>query len=196
MPREVVMGLDNLERGVGLFAGGVALIMAIVQAIEAHRAKNTLSYKYVKGTACKAGYHHVLSFCEKLVPVDAGKYLFSSVLIALLGLALLYFSQSRKRPGVIFVAVFLFLALGASAGILFLFMGAWLMIRAFRLQKYGDATFSGSGRRAREMGQAKREARDPSTRKARASKSKSKTAAQAGPSPSKRYTPKKPTRRS
>jgi len=73
-------------------------------------------------------------------------------------------------------------------------LGAWLIVRAYRLQKYGDASFFGSNRVAKEEGQAKRAnraAKGAETSESTASPSKS----AAPPTASKRYTPKKPPRR-
>ena len=109
------------------------------------------------------------------------------------------FALLRKRVGVAFVGLFLGLAIG-TIGLPFLMLGGWLVIRALRLQKYGDATFAGSSLRAREMAKAKKEGRSlaPSTAKSAKSAKGAKTTAPSGPKPpsaSKRYTPKQRTRR-
>ena len=83
--------------------------------------------------------------------------------------------------------------LTGTGGILFMFLGGWLAIRAFRLQKYGDPTFSGSNIKARERAQERRRNRGVRT-KSPTTGSASGTA-RATPAPSKRYTPKKTNRR-
>jgi hypothetical protein len=80
----------------------------------------------------------------------------------------------------------------------FVFMGAWLIVRAFRLQRYGDATWTGSNKIAREVAQAKREGRD-ATPKPKPSSSSPTAALPPGPAApptaSKRYTPKQKPRK-
>jgi hypothetical protein len=86
------------------------------------------------------------------------------------------------------------LGLGVSTGLVFFLLGAWLIVRAYRLQKYGDASFFGSNRVAKETGQAKRAERATrSAAKGEAAPAITKSAAP--PTASKRYTPKKPQRR-
>ena len=109
-----------------------------------------------------------------------------------LGGAIFAFSYFRKRPGVIVGSFLLGLATG-TAGIFFLALGAWLSVRAFRLQKYGDPPFRGSNIKARERAQERR-----ANRGVRTKASKSTTTASTSrttPAPSKRYTPKKTNRR-
>jgi hypothetical protein len=82
-------------------------------------------------------------------------------------------------------------------GIVFLFLGVWLIVRAFRLQRYGEASWSGSNKAAREMAQAKKEGRAPKPN------ARSKSTVEpppppgpvAPPSASKRYTPKQKPRK-
>jgi hypothetical protein len=189
------MGLDNMERGISLFAGAIAMILAAV--VSPHLFKNTLvtdTVKHVKGKACPAGYHLVVSLCEKTHLTHPSAWLPQFLEILIVGLFIIFFALRRKRAGVAVCGLLLGLALG-SVGLPFLFVGGWLVIRAFRLQKYGDASFSGSSRRARELGQARKEGRAPATRRTRGAKGATATKSAPVPAPSKRYTPKKPTRR-
>jgi hypothetical protein len=83
-----------------------------------------------------------------------------------------------------------------SAGIAFLALGAWLAVRAFRLNKYGDPTFRGSNIKARERAQERRATRGTRASTPRAKRGKtSSTPVSRTPAPSKRYTPKKTNRR-
>jgi hypothetical protein len=190
------MGLDSLERGISYFASAIAVISAAL--FIPHLTKNTWitdTAKYVKGKACPTGYTHAATLCEKHQLTHPSYWMPQFLLILVVGLFILLFAWRRKRVGVIVASLLLGLA-GGTAGIVFLFLAAWLVIRAFRLQKYGDATFTGSSRRARTMGQEKREGRDSTPRRTRASKDSKTTAKTAvAPAPSKRYTPKKPSRR-
>ncbi|OYV65691.1 MAG: hypothetical protein B7X07_02190 [Actinobacteria bacterium 21-64-8] len=70
-------------------------------------------------------------------------------------------------------------------------------MRAFRLQKYGDASFKGANRAAREQAAERRASRQGGGRvKSRSRDSDALSSSRApAPSPSKRYTPKKPSTR-
>lgn len=182
-PREVVMGLDRFEKIVSYFAGYITLVLAGVEFITSKHTHTLLSYKLGKAMACKTGYKLFHLYCEKSVLASPSAARINAAVLTGLGLTLLYFVLRKKRAGVIFVCVFLFLVLGVNAGALFLFVGGWLMIRAFRLQKYGDASFSGSGKKAREVAAQRRAERANGTAAAPAARAIS-------PKESKRYTPK------
>jgi hypothetical protein len=192
------MGLDNFERTVGLIAGGLALVLA---SLYIHRlvgntnliVTSTLTKsKHCSKAALGLGYKMVNKLCEETVLTHPSHWWPQFILIFVVGLAIIGFSLWRKRVGVAVCGFLLGLALGI-AGLIYLFLGGWLVIRAFRLQKYGDASFAGSGRAAREINQekraAKREGREPRTR---SKKNDDVVIAAPKPVESKRYTPKKP----
>lgn len=199
VPREVVLGLDNVERGVSLFAGAIAMILAAVEFPDLlHNRHIIQTTKYVKGQACPTGYKHVVTQCQKSVLVHPSYWLPQFLLIVIFGLGIIVFSLLRKRVGVVTAGLVLWLAL-STAGLPFLFVAGWLIIRAFRLQKYGDASFSGSNRRAKEVAKERRASGTPAR-----SRSRSKTAVTDGasvpghtapPTASKRYTPKQKPRK-
>jgi hypothetical protein len=191
------MGMDNFERGVGIFAGVIALILS---ALYINRLRHNTPLivtsaltksKHCTKAALGQGYKMVHLFCEKTILTTPSHWWPAFLLVFIVGLAILGFSFWRKRVGVAVCGFLLGLALGV-AGIVFLFLGGWLVIRAFRLQKYGDPTFAGSGRAAREINQekraAKREGREPRTR----AKKSDTVITPPKPVESKRYTPKKP----
>jgi len=194
-PREVVLGLDSLERGVSLFGAGVAFVLALVTGIEWIRnTPVTTTIKYVKGKVCPAAYSmHVGLFCEHVARETRGYWGIRTAFVLVVGLCILIFALRHSRAAVICFTLFLGLGLGLEAGLVFLFLGVWLMVRAWRLQRYGVPTMLGANRVAREMGLARRES------KSRATPSKApdpKDAKPAAPPPaSKRYTPKKPARK-
>lgn len=183
------MGIDELERKASFVAGALAVILAGV--LSPHLFKNTTVIDKLTPTAantCAAGYHLVGSVCEKVTITTPSDWLIQFLEILVIGAFILFFALRRKRAGVAVASLLLGLALG-SVGVGFLFFGGWLIVRALRLQKYGEASFFASSRKAREMSQAKREARGTSTRVRGA---KVPVAASANtPAPSKRYTPKK-----
>lgn len=195
-PREVVLGLDSLEHGVGLFGAGVAFILALVTAIEWIRnlpVRTTV--KHVKGKACPPAYAlHIKLLCEHVNHETRSYWEVRFFFIVVVALCLLYFTIRRKRAGVACFSVFLGLGLGLSSGIVFLFLGVWLILRAYRLQKYGVAGMLASNRVAREKGTARREGRAPNLATARGTADPTPKVL-APPSASKRYTPKKPPRK-
>ena len=108
--------------------------------------------------------------------------------LAIIGLFILFFAFRKKRAGVIVSCLLLGLYIGAlSNGLLFVFVGGWLIIRAQRLTKYGDASFSGSSRKAKEISKARREGKPVQSPDAPLVKP--------APEASKRYTPKQRKRR-
>ncbi|MHB1089148.1 MAG: hypothetical protein ACYC19_10365 [Acidimicrobiales bacterium] len=189
VPREMVMGIDELERKASFVAGALAVILAGV--LSPHLFKNTTVIDKLapgKSNTCTAGYHLVGSMCEKVTITTPSDWLIQFLEILIIGAFILFFALRRKRAGVAVASLLLGLALG-SVGVGFLFFGGWLIVRALRLQKYGEASFFASSRKAREMGQAKREARGTATR-TRGAKTPVPVSANT-PAPSKRYTPKK-----
>jgi hypothetical protein len=194
----MVLGLDNLERGISLFGASIALVLALVTAVEWVRNVPTYNYvKHVKGTACPKLYHLVVSECEQKIVTSRSEWEIKFFFILLVALCILYFALRRKRAGVACFAVFLGLGLGIESGLVFFFLGVWLIVRAYRLQKYGVATMLGSNRVAKDMAVARREGRTFKTETSSDAKTSSKStpAKPTAPEASKRYTPKKPPRR-
>jgi hypothetical protein len=205
-PREAVLGLDPLERGISIFGASIAFVLAIVTAIEWKRNLPTITTtKYKPGKACPSAFPtHVNTLCEHIVKTTRTEWEVKFFFIFLVAACILYFALRRKRAGVATFAVFLGLGLGLGSGLVFFFMGAWLIMRAYRLQKYGVATMTGSNRVAREMARARKEGREPDietytgstgtsgSAAPRTSSSKKTTPKSTTPEASKRYTPKKP----
>lgn len=204
-PREVVLGLDPFERKISLFGAGIAFVLAIVTAVEWKRNLPTITKTNYTGKSCPSAFPtHFKTFCEHIVKTTSAQWEIKFIFVVVVAACILFFALRRKRAGVATFSVFLGLGLGLGSGLIFFFMGAWLIMRAYRLQKYGVATMIGSNRVAREMAQAKREGRAPeiepfagttSTSSAAAPRSRSSTKTPAkptGPEASKRYTPKKP----
>ena len=199
VPREVVFGMDSIERKVSLYAAGVAMLVALINVM--FWIKNTpwtTTKKPTKGNTCPTLYHLVKGQCEHVLKNAQSHWATQFVFIFAIALIILFFALRRKRAGVACFACFLGVALQIE-GIVFLFLGVWLIVRAFRLQRYGEASWSGSNKAAREIAQAKKEGRAPVTKSTVIPASGSASAPPPGPvappSASKRYTPKQKPRK-
>jgi hypothetical protein len=193
VPREVIFGMDQIERRVSLIAVGVALVSALVYGVSWIRKWPSNGPKFVKGKACPSAYpDHVKSFCA--VANAQGQWALRFLFVVVIALVILVFAWKRKRAGVACFACFLGLG-DQPYGIVFLFMGVWLIVRAFRLQRYGEASWKGSNKMAREMAQARRDGRVVTPKAASASAPAPTPGPVAPPSASKRYTPKQKPRK-
>jgi hypothetical protein len=188
--------MDNVERNVSLFGVAIAMIVSLVSLVAWIKKSPVITtQKYVKGKACPSAFpKHVGEFCEHVLHASDSYWATRFLFIFVVALLLLFFTLRRKRAGVSCFAVFLGIGLGI-AGVVFVFMGAWLIVRAFRLQRYGEAGWSASNKAAREMAQARKEGRDPTPKSASTSTPSAPAGPTAPPSASKRYTPKQKPRK-
>jgi hypothetical protein len=174
---------------------GIALVLAIVTAIEwARNVKTTNTAKPSTTNTCPSGFHHAGTLCKEVLTSTAGAWEVRLLFIVVIALCILYFTIRRKRAGVACFAIFLGFGPVYGAGLLFVLFGSWLILRAYRLQKYGEAGFASSNRVAKERGQARREGRQAKSASTTNAKDTT-TKAVPAPAASKRYTPKKPPRR-
>jgi hypothetical protein len=193
--------MDDTERKISIFGVVVAILVSLVPAYEwINKSALVTTQKVVKGKACPSTFHLKGQLCEHVLKNAQSHWAIQFLFGFVVALIILFFALRRKRAGVACFALFLGIGLGVS-GVVFVFLGGWLIVRAFRLQRYGDPTWSGSNKIAREMAKAKREGRDPtpqSTPKstsASASKPAPTSGPAAPPAPSKRYTPKQRPRK-
>lgn len=188
--REAILGLDSTERQLSFVAGVFALAIAAFTAyLWAKNSPTITKVKVAHPGQCPTGYHLVHSMCEKVTRASQGSWEFRFFFIAITGLLILLFTWKKKRAGVATFSIFMGLGNGAFFGPLYLFLGLWLIVRAFRLQRYGDATFKGAGKKSREQAAEKRAQR--SERRRSGSTSPTPTSGRSTPEPSKRYTPKR-----
>jgi hypothetical protein len=194
--REVVFGMDDVERKVTLFGVGIAMIVSIIYAIAWIKKSPVITKQaFVKGKACPSAFStHVGSYCEHILRQTNSFWATHFLLVFVVGLIILFFALRRKRAGVACFACFLGVGL-QLVGIVFLFLGVWLIVRAFRLQRYGEASWSGSNKAAREIAQAKKEGRAPKTKAKALAAPAPPPGPVAPPSASKRYTPKQKPRK-
>ena len=190
-----MLGLDLIERRASYVAGALALILAGI--ISPHLLKNTWVTDTAKPSAqntCAAGYHLVNKVCSYTHLTHPSDWVVQFLEILILGLGVLLFAWRQKRAGVAVLGLLLGLALGV-VGLPFLFLGGWLVIRALRLQKYGDATFVGSSKAARASADQRRSEKRTGTPRAKKNEIDVASTLLTPPAPSKRYTPKQRPRR-
>ena len=196
--RAEVLGLNQLEQRVSWAAATFAYALASFTAILWARNQPTItSAKTLSNGSCPKSFHFVHKVCEQIAFVSKGSWEFRFFFIMVVAIALSYFTWRQKRAGVATFAIFLGLGNGVFFGPLFLLLGVWLIMRAFRLQKYGDASFKGANRAARVQSAERRANRQRGARtKGRNRDSDTVSALRTpAPTPSKRYTPKKPSTR-
>jgi hypothetical protein len=190
--------MDQVERNVSLFGVAIAMIISLVSLFAWIKKSPVITTTaYVKGKVCPAAFpKHNLKFCEHILVESSSYWATRFLFIFIVSLLILFFTLRRKRAGVACFACFLGIGLGV-AGVVFVFLGAWLIVRAFRLPRYGEAGWNASNKVAREMAQARREGRDPTPKAT--SKDPSAPAVAPGPvappAQSKRYTPKQKPRK-
>lgn len=200
-PREIVLGLDRLERRISLAGAGLGLALALVTLAQwIGNVANVTTHAPTKAGTCPRGYHYHATnkLCELITHSSSGQWEIRFAFIFVVALFLLFFALRRKRAGVVCFSVFLGLGLGVGTGLAFVFLGLWLLFRAYRLQKYGDASFATSTRVAKERGREKRSGRSTtraSSRESPSSSHRTRAGAPELPEASKRYTPKKTPRR-
>ena len=189
------MGLDLVERRASYVGGALALILAAI--ISPHLFKNTWVTDTAKPSAqntCATHYHLVNKVCTYTHLTHPSDWILQFLEIFILGVGLILFARLKKRAGVAVLSLLLGLALGV-VGLPFLFLGGWLVIRALRLQKYGDASFVGSSKAAREAADQRRAEKRSGAPRARRDVVDVESTLLKPPAASKRYTPKQRPRR-
>ena len=192
-PRSEILGLNQIELRTSWAAAAFAYALAAFTAVLWARNQPTItSAKALANGHCPTGFHLVHKVCQQVTYVSKGSWEFRFFFIMIVAIALTYFTWRKKRAGVATFAIFLGLGNGVFFGPLYLLLGMWLIMRAFRLQKYGDASFKGANRAAREQSAERRADRRRGVKSRDKSTTTASTVSRASaPTPSKRYTPKK-----
>ncbi len=197
--RRAIVGLDPLERKIGLLGAGLAALIAVTTTLPFVLNPKTAvnqSLAPVKAHICSNKaftYDKATNKCNGKVVYSLAHWEFALVLLLLFALALFVTVRIGRRAPVGFTALMTGLAYETQVGVLglpFIAAGGWLLIRAFRVQRYGSPTAT----KANPTG----ERRPPPTRTERPTRQKQKKkkgSAPTGPAPNKRYTPKTPQRK-
>lgn len=202
--------IDSTERKVGLAAAVLATLFALVYSVP------YMVSKIVVATTVKPV--HKTCATHLTYTVNAGKaatcngvlspshYTFQLVIWLVFAAAILVTVRIRRRSPLAFAMVLTGLAFGTLILILpFLVGGGWLLLRAWRTQKYGSPTATtpvegyvrpnpGASRRAGGTTAGSGTVRN-STRRQRRGQPEEPEAVRLPPSQSKRYTPKAPPKK-
>lgn len=191
------MGLDAIERKLSFAGAAAALVLTLVYLSQIGKSTTkAVTTRPTTTNSCPKGFHLAGKLCHGLQTTQSSALVLAIIVGLVMGGGLAFFAFRRNRPGAIVTSLLLGFLTG-TAGILFMFLGGWLAIRAFRLQKYGDPTFSGSNTKAKEIAQRRRADRRSASnpRSLRSAKASTGASTTRTPVASKRYTPKKSNRR-
>ena len=207
--KQAMRSLEPFERKLGFAASVLALVFGgfycYVGLITAHPAyakpvsgKCTLDYKLEH--AKNAG--KIVSFC--LLQRGHSYYAILAVVMAVFVISIAVSARIGRRVALAFTVLLTGFALSAAAGLAvsvpFILMGGWLMLRAWRLQKFGTtdartvARINAQARLDRKNGAKTNLQAPPQSVKSQRTTTSSSRAA-ASTTDSKRYTPKKPARK-
>jgi hypothetical protein len=195
--RQAILGLDPLERKIGLYGALLAALIAVTTQIggvinPTKPVSQTLAATKAHTCTNKAfTYDKATGKCNGQVVYSLEHWLFALILLLAFAAALFVTVRIGRRGAMGFTALMTGFAFETQVGILgfpFIAAGGWLLIRAWRVQKYGSPTATKT-----------RPAGDKPTPAARTDrpvrKKKSKGPVATGPAPNKRYTPKAPKKK-
>lgn len=180
--------LDPLERKCGWAVGALPLVIAALLLPHVlHNTPGTAIKSLAKGAKCPVALTD--KTCVVAVTYTPGHYALEFGLLVVLGAVITFAVWRSMRVLVAVASIFSGLATGLI-GILSVLYGAWLLLRSWRLQRYGVMDGASVRKVAAERATERRD-----VKKATASAK----VASSGPKPvdsSKRYTPKaKPRKR-
>ncbi len=189
--RQAILNLDPKERRWGLIAAALAAVLALWQDVPyILNPKRPVKLPAGSNHSCTSGftYHKAANVCEAFY--DRAHWEFELALLLAFAIAIFITVRVGRRSPVGFTLLMAGLAFEAEVGILgipFIFGGGWLLVRAWRVQRYGSPT----GTKANPSGE-----RQPPPREARSARGKkAKGPEKKGPVASKRYTPKTPKKK-
>jgi len=144
--RNLVNQIDPTERKIGLAASALAAVLAIVATVPFMISKTVVAttVKPVNKT-CAAGlkYHAKSGTCNGVYPPS--HYAFYLVVLLVFAIAIFVTVRIGRRAPVAFAVTLTGLAIGTVLASLiivlpFLVAGGWLLLRAWRSQRYGSPT--------------------------------------------------------
>jgi hypothetical protein len=203
--RARIVAIDPVERKVGIVASILGVALALYANVPYMVSKiSVITTVKPKGKACGTvigitNLHYVASTktCNGAYP--ASHYVLPLIISMVLAAAIYVTVRIRRRAPLAFTLVMTGLAFGSLIVLVpYGLAGAWVMLRAWRTQKYGAPTARGvalegwtpppprgTTRRAKSTGPS-------STRRRKAGAEPEKSTARKPPTANKRYTPKAP----
>ena len=188
--KQAIFNLDPREKKYGLIGAALAAVIALWQVLPyLFNPKNPVKLPVGKNHSCTSGfkYHQAANACEAVY--DRAHWGFELAVLLAFALAIFVTVRFGRRSAAGFAALMAGLAFEAEVGILgipFIFGGGWLLMRAWRVQRYGSPTAT--------KGNPSGEKRPPPARTERPTR-KAKQPEKKGPVASKRYTPKSQKRK-
>lgn len=196
--------IDATERRVGYAGAVLAAVVAVVVAVVNSPGRLVNATRVHKGWSCTAGYRLVDSArhtpqCQEL----RSTWIIALVVPLVLALAILVTVRIGRRAPLAFTILITGVASpGLEIAVPFLAAGGWLILRAWRTQRYGAPTAKspvpGYEPPSRRAPRGPRAAGTPAGRgdaAGRRGKAAPSSAERKPPTPSKRYTPKAPKRK-
>lgn len=196
--RQRMRSLDDTERKFAWAAGAVALVISLTYIPRLmHKTVTWTVESFAKNHVCN--YTLVKKSCELKTITFPSDYIGFFLLLVFLGLVILACAYYRKRSLTIFASL-LAGFFSSIVGLLLIGYAAWLLMRSWRLSRYGAKDGATARKVALERAAERREQRKSGTREPRATRTSSRTSsaapAKSTVNRSKRYTPKaKPRRR-
>jgi hypothetical protein len=199
--REAILGLDPLERKIGLYGALLAALIAVTTQIggvlnPTKPVSETLAATSKHTCTNKAfTYDKATGKCNGHVVYSLEHWLFALILLLAFSAALFVSVRIGRRGAMGFTALMTGFAFETQVGLLgfpFIAAGGWLLIRAWRVQKYGSPTAT----KMRPAGGKAGDKPAPAPRAQRPARpKKSKGPVVTGPVANKRYTPKAPKKK-
>jgi hypothetical protein len=193
--RRKMRTLDPQERRIAFFAAPIALALSLINYLPLV-LHNTTTYQSEPFTGPKSDPHCAYTLadkgkvCELMILHHPGDYILEFIAALVVCSVLLYATWRSKRTLAIFSTLLIGLFSGI-VGLLFLLYGGWLVLRSWRLQRYGAKDAATARKVSIEQTAERREQR----------RNRPERTSGGAPSvrpeikPSKRYTPKAKRRR-
>jgi hypothetical protein len=203
--------IDPLERKIGLIGAGIAILAAIASTVPyidnpkrsvtltqnptgSHHKTCTLPYVYEKLSGSYT--------CVSRVTYSRAHWITELLIILIFPLAMLLCIKIGRRAPLAFTMLMTGFAIEATifgiVGLAYIVGGGWLIVRAWRVQKYGTTNGKEVARIAGERSAQRKAAKQaglPPPSKSSKSSSNGNAAPKAPPQANKRYTPKTPQKK-
>ncbi len=199
--KRLVQRLDPLERRIGYAGAAIAALAAFIITLPGVFNPDRLVSKTLaplKGNVCADPSDFKLTHssghlsCVGQGTYSRGHYLLQLGIFLIFAIAMLVATRINRRAPLAFTALLTGLALETIIGLLalpYIVAAGWLLVRAWRSQKYGSPTAKGPPRDQATPTRSSGSSSQPTRRSRKTVDAKSETA-RSKPDANKRYTPK------